>query len=894
MQSGTAAPLVPINIKANSSGTITPNLVKNSGSSNSLDGWNVRKGITLEPSENDGVRISGTQQSGWSYAVISLFDPHIEPGAIYRLEAWMNVDDISDATYPPYLKLGISDKDGEIITNYNTNKYDLINKGTWQKLWAEFTVDSNAYTGTVSIEKGTKNSLSAILSVKDIALAQVHEINITETTNQKDNLSKNAKNKSYQYLWTYISSKLENKKDVDLFRSIAKTASKSGYNGIVLSSGFDLINLKSERYLSNLKEVKEICKDFGLEIIPMVFSVGYGSGVLAHNKNLAVGFPVKNMDFQVKKVCKPVNLFLNSSFETFKNNRAYDYGFHDRPSEISYIDSEIRHSGHTSMRFQNFTAHSSGNGRVFQNVKVIPDTEYNLSCWIKTENLSSKGSIMMQVFDETMKRIAKGNISAKPTSDWTKFYTRFNSAQNTKLRVYMGIWNGDTGKFWIDDISLSPLNSKPSTSKRIIAESAEAVKQIKNGGFEIFKGNNAAEFRFHDKPGIISYIDNNVFHDGNTSLRFENFSSENRHGRVCKTIDVIAFRQYILSCWIKTEEFKQSGDFMLQIYSVPKKEEKNMKHLGLKKFSMAETEEWTKVDVCFNSMDNNQVCFFGGTWHGENGSFWIDDINLNQGSMLNLLRREGTPLTIKLASGEILKEGSDYRYLEDNNLNFKSEHTSPVVEILSENKVKQGDKLSVSFYHGLSWGKSQVCISMSEEEVYEIWKKQLSKISNILTPDYYFLHMDEIRQGGTDKSDLKRDMTMAKILGNCITKQYNLIKQTNSNAKVVIWSDMLDPNHNAHQDYCQARGDFTNSLDYIPKDIKIVCWNFNKRKLSTLHFTKKGFQIIGAVYYDDPNLDSSISWLKTLAEYNNAIGIMFTTWQNNYDLLDNFGVLLNE
>ncbi len=172
-QPKTSSLLNPKRLKISSSRPITQNLVKNSGSSNSLDGWSARKGITLKPSENDGVQISGTQQSGWNYAVISLSDPYIEPGAIYRLEAWMNVGDISDAAYPPYLKLGISDKDGKWITNYNTSKYDLINKGTWQKLWAEFTVDSKAYTDTVAVQKGTKNSISAILSVKDIALTKI-------------------------------------------------------------------------------------------------------------------------------------------------------------------------------------------------------------------------------------------------------------------------------------------------------------------------------------------------------------------------------------------------------------------------------------------------------------------------------------------------------------------------------------------------------------------------------------------------------------------------------------------------------------------------------------------------------------------------------------------------
>ena len=87
--------------------------------------------------------------------------------------------------------------------------------------------------------------------------------------------------------------------------------------------------------------------------------------------------------------------------------------------------------------------------------------------------------------------------------------------------------------------------------------------------------------------------------------------------------------------------------------------------------------------------------------------------------------------------------------------------------------------------------------------------------------------MDEIRQGGY--CGLCRDRNMAELLGECVTKQVGLIKKYNPNAEIYIWSDMLDPNVNAVNDYFMVRGNFYGSWRNISKSIHPVIWVFDTR-----------------------------------------------------------------
>ena len=135
---------------------------------------------------------------------------------------------------------------------------------------------------------------------------------------------------------------------------------------------------------------------------------------------------------------------------------------------------------------------------------------------------------------------------------------------------------------------------------------------------------------------------------------------------------------------------------------------------------------------------------------------------------------------------------------------------------------------------------------------------------------------------------------MAEILGDCVTKQAEMLRDVNPEADVSIWSDMLDPNHNAHGNYYLVDGDYTGSWNYIPPDLGIMCWYYARRRESLAHFSKLGFRTFAGAYYDGDTLDNPRGWLEALDQTPNAYGIMYTTWQSKYALLADFGDLVSK
>jgi hypothetical protein len=74
---------------------------------------------------------------------------------------------------------------------------------------------------------------------------------------------------------------LEKDSDVPEISSILETAGKHRLNGAVVSFGLDTLCKKSPEYFKRLDQIKKSCDNNHLELIPSVFSVGYGGGALA-------------------------------------------------------------------------------------------------------------------------------------------------------------------------------------------------------------------------------------------------------------------------------------------------------------------------------------------------------------------------------------------------------------------------------------------------------------------------------------------------------------------------------------------------------------------------------------------------------------------------------------
>ncbi len=530
--------------------------------------------------------------------------------------------------------------------------------------------------------------------------------------------------KDYPYRWVYVSRSLRSDNDVVDIKSIVKTASEHGLNGMVLAAGLDRLDLAPPDYFRRLDEVKRICKERSIEIIPIVFSVGYGGSVLSHDRNLAAGIPVKDALFIVE------------------NRKAH-----------LIADSPVR---------------------------------------------------------------------------------------------------------------------------------------VVNGGFEEYDGNRLIGYRFHDKPGEVSFIDNDVFKSGEAALRFENFGTyEHGHARVMQEVKVHPHRCYRLNCWVKTKQLEPGGCFRIQVLSP------DGRNLAPWDPRVPSTTDWRKVVMGFNSLNYDRVRVYVGVWGGKSGRFWVDELKVEEVGLLNVLRRRGTPVTVRSEkTGVTYEESRDYAAIKDRKLNFRFDHNPAMIEMLPGSRIKNGERLRVSYYHGMAINRGQVTVCMSEPKVYEIWRKQAELMHERLAPSKYLLSMDEIRAGGACEACRKRTMTMGQILGDCITKQVKIIRNVNPNAEVLIWSDMLDPNHNAHDNYYLVDGDFTNSWNYVPKDLIIVCWYYRKRNESLKFFSSLDFRTLAGAYYDGDTLDNPRGWLEALDQTPKACGIMYTTWRNKYELLAPFGVLV--
>lgn len=529
----------------------------------------------------------------------------------------------------------------------------------------------------------------------------------------------------YPNRWVFVFLALDNDWDTEQVRTIAHTASAHDLNGMVLTCGLDSLDRQDAAYFRRLDEVRRMAADNSLEIIPTLFSAGYGGAVLARNPNLAEGLPVRDALFvvsagQARLQPDPPVAIVNGGFELYSGNSFFGFEFHDRPGEVSFVDTSVYHGGRASIRFENFGRFEFGHGRVMQEVQVHPWRCYRVSVWVKTEALTPAGAFNFMALDAASRGLSFVTPDVQATAGWRRIHFGFNSRDNTSVRIYAGVWEGISGRFWLDDLE-------------------------------------------------------------------------------------------------------------------------------------------------------------------------IEEVGLT-----NVLRRPGTPVTVRSeAGGAVYEEGRDFSYISDPLLNFQFDHDGPSIRIPYGSRIRDGERLRVSWYHGQSIYRGQVSLCMSEPELYATWEDQARRVHETLAPRRYLLSMDEIRMGGTCQACKQRGMTMAQILGDCITRQVNILRSLNPSAEVLVWSDMLDPNHNAVPDYYLVDGDYTGSWEYVPRDLGIMCWNFDTRRESLAHFSGLGFRTYAGAYYDADTLDNPAAWLDALDRTPGASGIMYTSWENKYALLGAFGDLVS-
>ncbi|HXR07312.1 MAG TPA: carbohydrate binding domain-containing protein [Candidatus Acidoferrum sp.] len=261
-----------------------------------------------------------------------------------------------------------------------------------------------------------------------------------------------------RFVWVF-GWNLGNDSDVAQITRVLESAGAHGCNGAVLSAGLDSLSKQSPAYFRRLDQIQQACRQNHLELIPSVFSIGYGGGALAHDPNLAEGVPVVDAPLVVhngaaRLAPAAAPALANGGFEDFTGNRLKNFNFHDQPGEVSFVDTTIKHSGRASLRLENFTANPYGHGRVMQEIAVPPHRCYRVSLWVKTENLQPADAFHLMALAGKDQEIAPRNFNVPSTTDWRKISMLFNSLSFDKIRLYAGLWGGKSGKVWLDDWSI--------------------------------------------------------------------------------------------------------------------------------------------------------------------------------------------------------------------------------------------------------------------------------------------------------------------------------------------------------------------------------------------------------------------------------------------------------
>jgi len=422
--------------------------------------------------------------------------------------------------------------------------------------------------------------------------------------------------------------------------------------------------------------------------------------------------------------------------------------------------------------------------------------------------------------------------------------------------------------------------------------------KIVNPGFEQYSDNMPTDWGFLDQPGKISFIDTKTKYEGKASLRMQDIGindPQNGHGRIYQKLNVRPFTYYHVSVAIKTQDFEQIGETRIAVLA-PNGPSLNQLNLPIK-----ETQDWQTVDITFNSLNYSEVNFYLGVWGGKKGKIWWDDVHIEPAGLVNVIRREGTPFVVKSEDGKtVYTEGKDFDGAVDPKLgnivwagDYNVWHEAPIMTVPAGSKLKDGQKIAVSYYHPALIYDSVVMCCMSEPKLYEILKWQAKQIHDNLQPDGYFMSHDEIRCQGWDKSCADTKKTPGQILADNAKKCVDILHEIDPGKPIYVWSDMFDPFHNAGKTgwyyLVKGEGAWYGSWEGLDSSVIIVNWNSDneKRVDSMKHFAGRGHKQILAGYYDsDPK--NITPWLRDSISVDGVIGVMYTTWRSYYGDLEDF------
>lgn len=402
---------------------------------------------------------------------------------------------------------------------------------------------------------------------------------------------------------------------------------------------------------------------------------------------------------------------------------------------------------------------------------------------------------------------------------------------------------------------------------------------LANADFEDFTGNHLKGWRFQDDEGLTSFVDQQVCHGGKASLRMESIGkNQYRHCRVMQSVKLQPYRQYHISAWVRTEDLAPA-DAEIKVLSA-----EGGRQVSFQTFHVEPTQDWKRCDLVFNSLNTTAASFYLGSWSGRDGKLWWDDVAIDELGLVNCLRRPGCPVTVHGEDGTVYEEGRDFEAIRDPQLHpWRPYHEQPPIKLTAGSRLKEGDRLRVSYYHSLVVYEDRLTSCLSEPRIFADWKAEVERAERLLHPAGFLMSHDELRVINQCAACQSKQMTPGQLLAWNVHQAAEVIRAVRPDAEIWVWNDMFDPMHNAVDHYYAVNGSLQGSWEGLDPGIGIVNWYGSLQGKNCRFFADLGLKQILSGYYDGDESGARIEqWLAATKDVPGIVGAMYTTWEDKY------------
>jgi hypothetical protein len=399
-------------------------------------------------------------------------------------------------------------------------------------------------------------------------------------------------------------------------------------------------------------------------------------------------------------------------------------------------------------------------------------------------------------------------------------------------------------------------------------------------------------------------VDTTVAHTGSSSGVIHGDPTATDNARFTQAMTLTPWRLYHVQLWFKTSGF--SGNSLdVEVLDFTTDKSTTLTRMYESPTISSPTEDWTVFDYAFNSQDSTAVTLYIGVWGGFSGTVWIDDVLAEETSLVNVLRRNGTPL--KVYDGAMTyAEGSDYAKVVDPALaahpgTYDPWHTPPVVTVPSGSKLTDGATVSMDYYTVVPQIGWEVTSCLTDPAVQK-WNDSNAKALAAVFPKGtgVFLGYDEMRQGDSCEECRAKGLTAGQLLAwNVEQTVATLDGVWGKGTAYYFWDDMFSPYHNAVPNYYDVEGDLTGSWQGLPPGTVIMNWNLGDLTKSLTFFsgTDKSVtppqphamqQIIAGYYDSGDGATSGMQEMSAATGIPGLVGVMYTSWEGDYTQLGSY------